>query len=445
MTRRLRDIAALLALMAFALAGTPLATFHGDESMQIYMSGDYWQAFVRRQPDALKTQPPYPIDSDGHLRILNGSINRHAIGFAWHLAGLDESGLPPRPGWDWGLSYDDNVATDHRPPDSALLTARLPSALLLAGAIPLLFALGWRLGGRLTAHLAAALFALNPVLLLNGRRAMQEGALLFFGVLALLIAAWLAARLRRQPLAWLALAGTCGLALASKHSAAPMVVGALAGLWIALIAAHFTPRRVLIATITVSTAAALGFGLFIALSPALWDDPAARLGDLLMVRAELLEIQVAVSGGVPMPLVERAAMIAREPFLAPVMHFEVSWWRDIPQINAEIAAYTAHPLSGLQTDNLIGIGLTLGALIGLIAALARRSPADWVVLAWSGAAAGSLLLNPLPWQRYALPWIPAAVLLAALGVSQIVRHAAQRWAESRAGVGMAARGSRHLR
>jgi 4-amino-4-deoxy-L-arabinose transferase-like glycosyltransferase len=421
LTRRLLDLAVLLALMAFALAGTPLASFHGDEPMQIYMSGDYWQAFVRAQPDALKTQPPYPIDSDGHLRILNGSINRHAIGFAWRIAGYDESLLPPRPGWDWGLSYDDNVATDHRPPDSALLAARLPSALLLAGTIPLIFAFGWLLNGRLTAHLAAALFALNPILLLNGRRAMQEGALLFFGVLALLIAAWIASRPRRHPLAWLALAGACGLALASKHSAAPMVAGALAGLWIALIAARFTLRNVLVSTFTIGIVAALAFALFIALSPALWDDPAARLGDLLAVRAELLDIQVAVSGGIPTSLVERAMMIVREPFLAPAMHFEVSWWRDIPQIAAEIDSYMASPLSGLQTDNLIGVALTISGLIGLVAAPARRSPAGWVVLAWSAAAAGSLLLNPLPWQRYALPWIPAALLLAALGLDQIIK------------------------
>ncbi|PJF25070.1 MAG: hypothetical protein CUN53_14650 [Phototrophicales bacterium] len=66
-------------------------------------------------------------------------------------------------------------------------------------------------------------------------------------------------------------------------------------------------------------------------------------------------------------------------------------------------------------------------------------------MGWSAAAAGSLLFNPLPWQRYALPWIPAAILLAAVGVSQIVRYAAQRWAESRGGVGMAARRGSHLR
>jgi hypothetical protein len=103
------------------------------------------------------------------------------------------------------------------------------------------------------------------------------------------------------------------------------------------------------------------------------------------------------------------------------MHFEVSWWRDIPQIAAEIDSYMASPLSGLQTDNLIGVALTISGLIGLVAAPARRSPAGWVVLAWSAAAAGSLLLNPLPWQRYALPWIPAALLLAALGLDQIIK------------------------
>ena len=67
--------------------------------------------------------------------------------------------------------------------------ARLPSALFIALSIVVMFALGGRFGGRLGAYFVSGLYTLNPVILLNGRRALQEGSMLFFGTLAILIAA----------------------------------------------------------------------------------------------------------------------------------------------------------------------------------------------------------------------------------------------------------------
>jgi hypothetical protein len=411
-------------LMIYMIAGAGIVTFHGDEAMQIHTSRDYWTAFVRGSPDALRTQPPYPIDSDAHLRILNGSLNRHAIGFAWHLAGWTEADLPPPPGWDWGLNYAGNVAAGHRPTDGQMLIARLPSALLLALGVPCLYRIG-RLHSPTAGAIAAGLYALNPALLLNGRRAVQEGALLGLGLLALMLAAHIAQRRARMeqvhPLAWLALAGASGVALAGKHSAIAFVAGAWAWLLVAEAARRpFALPRAAGAAARLVGVAALAFGLFVALSPALWDDPAARIGDLLRVRAELLDIQVAVSGNPPLTLPERALMIVREPFLMPLTHFEASWWGVTPEFAAEIARYEASPLAGLRADNLIGVALTALALIGaLVCAWRWRREAAFAAgaLAWSLIAAASLLANPLAWQRYALPWIPAAILLAAVGAA----------------------------
>jgi 4-amino-4-deoxy-L-arabinose transferase-like glycosyltransferase len=437
--KRALDLVWLAALMAFVVIGTPNVSFHGDESMQLYMSRDYWIAFVYRAPDELPVTPPYPIDSDAQLRILNGSTNRYLIGAAWHAAGYSDADLPPRPGWDWGLSYADNVATGHRPTAIQMFIARLPSAILFALSIPVIFALGSQIGGRRLAWIAAGAYALHPVLLLQGRRATQEGAMLFFGLMCI----WIAAHLTRSaaprrslhtiPL-YLALAAAGGVALASKHSAAVFVIGA----WAWVLVATLTPLTRIAARRIAATGAALGVtaaltcGLFIALSPALWRDPAVRIGDLLAERARVIDIQVAISGGVPLTIPERIAFLIEQPFLAAVQHFELESWRAAAPIQDEIARYMESLWSGVNTTGgIAGVALTLCMGIGLIILLDRAIRANRTMqprltfapvglLAWTGIAALSILANPLDWQRYALTWLPAAILLTALGIDAII-------------------------
>ncbi|NDJ61141.1 MAG: phospholipid carrier-dependent glycosyltransferase [Chloroflexi bacterium] len=437
---RLIDGLWLLILMGFVVAGLPLATFHGDEAMQIYTSHDYAIAFIERSPERLTTAPPYPIDSDPHLRILNGTINRHTIGLSWHLAGLTTGDLPPRPGWDWGLSYPDNVATAHRPSDLLLNVSRVSSTVLLALSVGVLFALGWQFGARVgtprrrvIAYLASGLYALNPVILLNGRRAMQEGSLLFFGLLTILIAAIISRRRaagQSDSVGWwalLALSG--GLTLASKHSGIVFVIAAL--VWVG--AAELTRlrwRALVAGAARLAVSAVLIAGLFLLLSPALWNDPLARVGDLLAVRAELLDIQVAVEPAAPLTLTDRITAIFTQPFVTAPAHFEVAHWGEVPAVQAEIARYMAAPLSGLQFGPLIGGALTALSVGGLIILLRRIvGPADPVaralaagLIAWVGLTALSMLVNPLPWQRYYLPLIPAMTLLASVGVGVVLHR-----------------------
>ncbi len=431
--RPLMDVLWLAALTAFILAGMMLATFHGDESMLIYMSHDYVTAFIDHQPDALKVQPPYELDGDAWLRILNGSVSRYSIGLSWHLAGLNSGMLPPRPGWDWGLDYDTNVATGHRPSDALLAAGRLPSALLLALGAVALFAIGREMGARPLAYAASALYTLNPILLLNGRRAMMEGSMLAFGLLAV----WVAIRISRGQgglWAWLALAAFSGLVLSSKHSGILFVGSALG--WIGLTAlvrcwsagrAGWLPFARTVGALLIT--ALLGVGLFIALSPALWNDTLARLGDLVAQRQLLLDIQVAVSGGVT-PLGQRMTDLLTQPFIAPLMHYEVSFWANAQAIQAEIAHYMASPLSGLQGGVVVGGLLTLSVAVGLVALLRQsRAAADrWQigVLAWVLLTTGSALVNPLGWQRYSIPQIPLFALLAAAGLLWVVRRIQRR-------------------
>jgi hypothetical protein len=112
--------------------------------------------------------------------------------------------------------------------------------------------------------------------------------------------------------------------------------------------------------------------------------------------------------------------ILTQPFIEPVAHYEVSFWSGVPVIQEEIAAYMQSPLSGLHAGMILGGLLTVGAFLGLLLLLVRWRVWSVGILAWIGVTVLSLLANPLPWQRYYLPWIPIMILLLAYLVSAIV-------------------------
>lgn len=437
--RKALDAVWLIALGIYVMFGLPSAPFHGDEAMQVYMSNDYATAFIDLQPDALKVSPPYYLDQDNWLRILNGSFNRYAIGLSWHMTGYTTGDLPPRPGWDWGLDYDTNVATHHRPADALLHISRFSSALCFALSIAVIFGIAWQIGGRGTAYLASGLYALHPVLLLNARRAMMEGSMLLFGLLVI-FTALLLIRAREREANWRTLTAlfallalTGGLALASKHTAILFVAGGFGGVWLAEAIRAFIKRRlraIALLTGALIICAVLTLGVFIALSPALWNDPPARLRDLLEQRADLLDIQVtAYYGAGGMPFGERISQIFTQPFIQPLQHFEVDAWTSYTPITAEIDAYMASPLAGIQWwaiggGQILGIIITVSAWFTILLIwLTRRRPrggAAPLLYVWLIATIGALLANPLPWQRYYLPLIPILILFAAHGINVLI-------------------------
>jgi 4-amino-4-deoxy-L-arabinose transferase-like glycosyltransferase len=413
----------LVALAVYILAGVTTVPFHGDEAMQITMSRDYFTLFIDRQPQALQVAPPYAVDSPALLRLINGSINLYTMGFSLQVAGYTEQNLPPL--WQWPLSYDDNVTRGSRPEQAMLNVSRLSSALFLALSAVVLFGIGWQIRGRLVANLASGLYALNPVILLNGRRAMMEGSVLCFGLLAILLAI-LICKGRSSWRWWLALGIASGLTLASKHSGIIFVAAAFGWLVITQLQILFAPQRhraikVLSILIKLVSSLVIMAAVFIALSPAQWNNPLDRFGDLINERAKLLESQVKAEPTAPTSMGERISGILTQPYIQPPVYYEVGFWAGAAPVQTEIAHYDASVWSGLHAGTVIGGLLTLLALVGLIALLSRWRTWEIGLLVWLGVVVASLLVNPLPWQRYYLALYPIAALLTAVGIATLLR------------------------
>ena len=409
MLKRLFDGLIIAVLMAYVLLGAPLAPFHGDESTQIFMSHDYAYQFIDDNWTRVRYTDPPISPQEQFLRLLNGTVNKYLIGFAWHLAGFSLSDLNEQ--WDWGADWDYNQSTNHAPSPDLLQAARVPSALLLALAVPVIFAIGWQIGGRPTAYLAAILFALHPALLLNGRRAMMEGSFILFSLCVVAAGIWFIKSSQRRA-TLVALSVSSGLAIASKHSAVFTVGTIFAGCWLYLYTALMRqPRQLILTFLRVYVAALIALGVFIALNPAWWSNPFERVGDVLRLRTELLEGQIDTFGG----YTQRNEALdgwARFVFDGTPQYFEVAAWSSY--IGDQIEAYEASGLAGIAIPPVIMLILTG---LGFFSLLRLRRSAAWLVCVWAAAMlASTALLTPLPWQRYYLPTHPAICLLAASGL-----------------------------
>ena len=427
------DALLLLLLAAYTLAGVPLATYHGDEGMQIYASRDFDIAFVDGDPWALTTTPPYPIDSPQYLRIINGSIHRYAVGAVLQWGGFGGAGMPIEPGWNWGLSYEENVAGGWLPSEPILHAARYASAVLFALSLLPVFGIGWVLGGRVAAYVGVLLYGFNPLLLINARRSMMEGSLLFFGMLALWAAVLIADRLVREQRVsvglWVGLAVAGALTLASKHSGAIFLVGAWGWVaWVALWMRRAVWQRwggLLLAGIA-------AIALFVGMSPALWSNPIDRFQDLARLRAELIEIQVSLEADAPMTTGQRVVWAVTQPYITPPKHYDRPDWGNAADIRASEQAYNASGLSGMPSHPALGALIMLAAAAGAVALVRGWPPMGIGLVWWVGVTTLALLLNPLPWDRYYIPLVPPLAFLAAVGTAALVRWICEQTRTERA-------------
>lgn len=430
--QRLFDILFLILLSVYIVAGTAEVPVHGDESTQIGMGEDAYVQFVEGDLNRIFYTPTPLNPADQDLRLYNGSLPKYLFG--WVQIALGVTPATWQQDFDWGAPVDYNLREGRLPSGDVLLYTRLASVAGLLVGLWGLFALGETLGGRGVAYLATLFYALHPVLLLNGRRAMMEGWLTGFSIVVVLYTVYVLQQVRQrhqhdQPTTssdWL-LHGfwgvLCGLCLASKHTglvilAAVFAAAGLVALGLMLrprftSAQHRNGRLHFLGTVAAGIIALL---TFYGLNPVWWGQNPALLASLIyQQRADLLRGQVAYYGGYP-AFADQLGGFVNFTFVAQPQYYEDT--RFAEPLASAIARYEATPFAGIPLGGSVVGGVLLALLTVTGIAVLMRGWGDpvarWVLLWWGMAVLVlTLLATPLAWQRYYLPIYPVVGLLAA--------------------------------
>jgi hypothetical protein len=437
-------VAALAAtFLAFYLSDLPLVPFHPDESSQISMSGDFAALFLQHDWAELAWRPDQPPTPQVQLRLLDAPMMRYFIGLSGWLHGFSTADL--NTDWVWWLTWGENEAAGHLPRPELLWASRVPAAVLSALAVVLMFWIVFEVRGPGVGLAAALLLGLNPLVLLHGCRAMAEGALLFFSLLAVWGVVWLAqtaGETRRTALKLgliaLGVGGLVGLAASSKQSALGLLPSAAVAVALPIVrpSAPRPLRRSLLLLLIAWLGLGLGCGLaFWALNPVLYRDPVGGLQAMIAARADMLHQQtVAQTSGAPQtltsdPLSRLRAAVSQVYFRPPAV-WDVPFYLD--RLSPQAQAYFAQPVQRLTAWPIWGVVMAgLGAAGAVASArrlwqdrLGRATRAEQTWWWWMIGVLGMVLLTtPFDWQRYFISLVPPACLGAALGLEWLGRSA----------------------
>ncbi|MCA9914859.1 MAG: phospholipid carrier-dependent glycosyltransferase, partial [Anaerolineae bacterium] len=283
---------------------------------------------------------------------------------------------------------------------------------------------GYLIRGQLVGVLASAIYVLNPAVLLNGRRAMMEGSMLAFTLLAMLLGLWV---LRKQSWQRVILLGiVAGLAVASKHTAVFTVAAVFAGIgffWLWQTFHNQQWHELLSRLAYLFSAGILALVVFFALNPAWWGDPIGRAQEVLERRSELLAGQTATFGGYE-DFGAKVGGFWRQGFVVEPMYAETEIDGFISNQPELIQQYDVSITSGVSFGFIGGSALLILVIIGVGALLRGFIPQGdaWLLGIWAVAMLLlTLLLTPLEWQRYYLPAYPVIGIFAALGIAQLLQ------------------------
>ena len=462
------DIAFLIGLALYILAGVSLTPFHGDESAYIWLSEDYDRVVKNHEFNEVFYTPEG--NPKQYLRLTTGSILAYSIGFLRDVTDNDD----PIEKWLWGETWEENIQMGKMPTSRLLTMGRGLSALMGAGSVLLLFFAALNLSSsRIVAWGAALAFATQGAVLVNIRRAMQEGPKFFFLILTILVAAFILRSLQAMKLRWVqyAILGIAsGLTLSAKQDTAPALVAIYLALGVIPLWHKAGIRFFLLNSLYLFAATCIAYAFFLLFMPVFWDwwetaflliGLALVLFQLPLVKVERLAIPLVIAGlflmagmtlrspalwgDIQTPVLamlktregvlagqsavigeanqfEAGSMKNRLGFLventlsSDVMYMEMAYF-DVPPYHELIDAYESSGLGG-RTGSLALDGLIL--IFALIGGWALIKPFTgeslFIFSLFFITAVLLLLLISLSWQRYFLIMQVPYSLLVGTGV-----------------------------
>ncbi|MEP7286985.1 MAG: glycosyltransferase family 39 protein [Chloroflexota bacterium] len=407
--QRFLDTLFVSAMILYVVAGMMLAPFHGDESTIIHKSRD-WYLLLQGNLAALYYQPTPTDPAEQELRLVNGVTSAYGMGIAAMLIGVPSQDINEQ--WLWGADWKYNLENRHIPSSQLLFSTRLSSTLMIIVSVALVFTIARWLGGRGSAWLATLIYATMPALLLNGRRAMFEGATMLS--IALVMAAGLAIARHIQWskrgnlwIYWLLFGAVSGFGLASKHT---LIVTILP----IVVALLFVARRDLKRTVGYALAAGItALMIFLTLNPAWWSAPFTVPREVIRLRQNLLAGQTEFYGGYTNTQ-DRVVELVSAVMEAPQYYEDKHGWPE--WIGPQITSYDRSGVGGIAWSRVASLALVvITGGVWLVPGI--RKPQNMVVFlsVFLFSLFAIFWLTPVAWQRYYLPL--AALWAIAYGLS----------------------------
>lgn len=385
-------------LLLYVLAGVTLAPYHGDESTIIHKGRDVFLLLEGNFAAILYTPNPGDQRVEQELRLVNGVISEYGIGIVAWLTGLTIKDIPDQ--WLWGADWNFNRDNGHMAGTQMLFVSRMSSALMTMLSVALVFVVAKLIGGRRSAYLATLIYTLMPAVLLDGRRAMFEGATLLAIGLVLLAGVILARRVEYSAARWqdwLLLGLVAGFGVASKHTLVVTILPVFAAL-------VYFGRHNLISNLGYLTGAgAIAIGTFLILNPAWWSAPLAIPPQVIQLRQEMATGQADFYGTYSNATDRLTAVVTQ--VMAPPQYYEDK--RGWPEwIGGQIANYEVLGLQGVGWGTIPLVILLLVSIVAwAIPGVPRPTGIAFILFAcvFVFSLIVIYVLTNVPWQRYYLP------------------------------------------
>ncbi len=385
-----------LFLTLFYLWGMNLVPFHPDESTQIFMSQDPFD-FIK-DPLSLSYSPDAELTSKMTYRAIDMPLTRYLIAFARFVT--NSPGL--QSDWDWSLTWEQNLKIGAYPSQSLLKTARFIPTLLIPISIYLFYFSIRKILPKTPALIAVLFLGLSPLILLHGRRAMAESALLF-GITLFL---WSITRDRIKPI-------LVGIAIAIAFNAKQTGIFLIPAGIIAVCTLPDEEQNLKDMLARIAVVMAVFFIITLLLNPYYWKSPFSAIIFGYQTRAQLLDLQLMDHLGGSSPNILRQALnLISNVFMLPPAVSEIDNYLD--PLTRQIQVYR-DILPHSWGRDLIGGSLQITIFLSGFYVLSKRYSSHskaiknnliLLLITTFSLILGILIFLPLPWQRYFIPLIP---------------------------------------